>query len=75
MPVGLEVLNRKLSTHISQEELQAFPGTFPQHSLRQNYISSGTCFEYLHILLPTQVLQATPGSSYGFISLPSYSKY
>ena len=34
-------------------------------------MSSGTCFEYLCILLPIQGLQATPGSSYGLSSLPS----
>ena len=75
MPVALEVINRKLSTHISQEGPQAFLDHFPTSFLRQNYISSGTFFEQLCILLPAKVLQTTLGSSYGFTSLPSYSKY
>ena len=73
MPVALEVINRKLSTHISQEGPQAFLDHFPSIPKTKLYLF-WNFFEQLYIL-PTQVLQTILGRSYGFTSLPSYSKY
>ena len=54
VPVALEVINRKLTTHITHEGLQAF--LEHSHSIpKDKNISPGTGVEQLCILLPTQV--------------------
>ena len=74
VPVALDVINRKLTVHISHEGLQDF--LEHSHSIPKDKIIPllepilNNC-----VSLPTQVLQTTPGSSYGFSSFPTHSKY
>ena len=71
------ILSKFLTTHNTHctKRTASLLGTFLQHTQRQNYCSPGTCFEQLCVLNPTQVLEATSGSSYGFSSLTSHSTY
>ena len=72
--VALEVINRKLTTHITQEGTQTFL-KHTQNIPKDKIIVIGTCLEQLYVLIPTQVLQRTPRISNGFPSITRYSKY
>ena len=74
VPVALEVINRKITTHFKRKDYRPSwntPIAFP----RQNYWSPGNCVKQMCTLIPIQVLQATSRSSNGFSSLTSHSKY
>ena len=74
VPVALEVVNRKLITHISREEPLAL--LEHSHNIPKNkIISLLKFFEQLCVFLPIKVLQTTSGSSHGFTNLLSHSKY
>ena len=74
VPVTMEVINRKITTHISHIRLQAF--LEHSHSIPKDKIIAvlelvlKSC-----VLIPIEILQATSGSSNQFSSLTSHSKY